>query len=108
MTGYPMKPIRGLVELLDEIGVVPLHLHIDGPRPTEARPDMRLWTRTRSDFLTVVDAIGVKAPRDGWERRGARRQGQRHYAAEADTDSRRLLIQCLSLTHHDDWEEFTP
>lgn len=95
----PVAEIKAVVDLLADLGLDPLHLNIDGRTPTEDRPNIRLWMRYRSDFERVCEALKAKPVE-----RQAHYQGQRHWYAEADTDARRLLVQCVSLEHHPDWQ----
>lgn len=95
----PIATIKALVDHLADLGITPLHLHIDGRADLDQRPDVRLWTRTRTDLFALCDSLGVKPREDRYNP-----EGQRHWHAEHDTEQRRLLIQCCSLQHHDDWE----
>jgi hypothetical protein len=97
----PIAEVKRLVDILTDLDIEPLHLHVDGHKPTDLRPDVRLWTRTRTDYERLLDALKVK-PKQRHERRYSP-QGQREFYAEHDTDARRLLVQCVSLEHHDDW-----
>lgn len=91
--------VKAVVDLLADMEIDPLHLHVDGRRPMDSRPRITLWMRHRTDFMAVCDRIRVKP-----QERIARTPGQREWFAEADTLARQLLIQCVSLVHHDDWE----
>jgi len=90
--------LKELVDQLADLGIDPLHLHTDGH--TNIRPpDYRLWLRTRTDFFAVCEAFGLKPTEARWAP-----EGQRSWSAAKDTDDRRLLVQCVSFEHHDDWE----
>jgi hypothetical protein len=95
----PTSAIKELVDILEDLGIDPLTLHIDGARPLDARPDVRLWCRYRTDFETVCERLRLKP-----HERLARQHGQREWFAEHDDDRRRLLVQCVSFAHHDDWQ----
>lgn len=94
----PVNEIKALVDLLDSLGIDPLHLHIDGSRPTDSRPNVRLWLRYRTEFETVCKRLKLKPA----ERRYMQ-HGVREWNAEGDTPMRRLLVSCASLAHHPDW-----
>ncbi len=98
----PIAEIKALVELLAEMGIDPLSLNARGATPLEPRSNMQLHLRTRTDFEAVCRRLGAK----GHERKFPPR-GQRSWWAEADTGTRKLLIQCVSFEHHDDWEPRT-
>lgn len=100
LTIVPTSAIKDLVDTLDGMGIDPLHLHIDGAKPLDPRPDIRLWCRYRTDFEAVCARLRLK-PR---ERDGYGRMGQREWFAEHDDDRRRLLVQCVSFDHHPDWQ----
>ncbi|WGL50668.1 hypothetical protein P5P86_11905 [Nocardioides sp. BP30] len=95
----PIAEIKAVVDTLADLGIDPLHLHIDGQRPTDRRPSMTTWIRYRTDFERVCDAFKAKPT----ERRYSQ-PGQREWYAESDTATRRLLIQCVSFEHHEDWQ----
>lgn len=95
----PIAETKSLVDLLADMGIDPLHLHVDGAKPLDARPNIKLWTRYRTEFFTLCERLGAKPE----ERRFAP-AGQREWYAESDTLTRRLLVQCVSFEHHDDWE----
>lgn len=95
----PIATIKGLVDVLADMGLDPLHLHIDGRKPTDSRPGVSMWMRYRTDYEQVVERLRLKSV----ERR-ATQHGQREWHAERDTDDMRLLVQCVSFEHHEDWE----
>jgi hypothetical protein len=95
----PIDEIKAVVDTFADLGIDPLHLHVDGKRPLDQRPDIRVWVRYRMEFERVIDAFGAK-PKE----RDYRMPGQREWFAEKDTDGRRLLLQCVSFEHHDDWQ----
>jgi hypothetical protein len=92
--------IKALVDTLADLGISPLHLRVDAKHVGDHRPDISLWTQTRTDFERLCAHLKAKPA----ERR-YRPVGQREWCAEHDTDERRLLLQCVSFAHHDDWEE---
>lgn len=95
----PIAAIKAVVDLFADLGIDPLHLHIDGARPTDSRPNLSAWCRYRTDFERVCQRLQLKAT----ERRYVQ-PGQRHWCAERDDDTTRLLVQCVSFQHHADWE----
>lgn len=94
----PISEIKAVVDTLAGLGIDPLHLHIDGQRPTDHRPNITVWVRYRTEFEATCGAFNAKAV----ERRFIQ-HGQREWYAESDTATRRLLIQCVSFEHHADW-----
>ncbi|HET7386916.1 MAG TPA: hypothetical protein VFJ19_09675 [Nocardioidaceae bacterium] len=94
----PVNAIKEIVDLLDRLGIDPLHLHIDGSKPTERRPDIRLWCRYRTDFERVCASLALKPKEARFNP-----EGQRSWHAEQDTDDHRLFVACVSFKHHDDW-----
>lgn len=103
LTLVPVTAVKAIVDRLADLGIDPLHLHIDGSKPTDARPNVRLWLRTRTDFNRFID-VPALAKKKVEERSGFSKDRQREFYVEDDTDERRLLIQCVSFPHHDDWE----
>lgn len=95
----PIAAVKDLVDLLARLGLDPLHLHIDGARPLDSRPNVRLWLRHRTDFERVVTELGLRPT----ERRYVQ-SGQREWHAERDDDRTRLLVSCVSFEHHPDWQ----
>ena len=95
----PTTVIKSVVDELVDLQVETLHLHIDGQTPTDARPSIRLWIRTRTDFELVCRAWGLKATEVRYTP-----TGQRQWHAEHDTHGHRLLVQCVSFDHHPDWQ----
>lgn len=94
----PIAEIKAIVDTLADLGIDPLHMHVDGHKPTDIRPDVQLWMRYRTDFERTCEALGAKKVEvRNWQ------VGERRYSAEHDTDRRRLLIQCVSFRHHDDF-----
>lgn len=59
-----------------------------------------LWLTTRTDFIRVVDELGLKA-----QERAPQRSDHRLFFAHQGKEvfETPLLIQCLSCEHHDDW-----
>lgn len=94
-----INTIRGIVEQLALLEMSPLHLRVDAKHVGDTRPDISLWLRYRTDFERFCESIKAKP-----HERMYRGQGQREWYAESDADTRRLLIQCVSFEHHDDWE----
>ena len=94
----PIVEIKAVVDTLADLGVDPLHLHIDGQRPTDQRANINAWIRYRTDFERVCAVFKAKPT----ERRHCQ-PGQREWYAESDTVTRRLLLQCVSFEHHPDW-----
>ena len=95
----PIDEIKEFVDVLADMGIDPLHLHIDGHRPTDARPSISVWIRHRTEFEAICARLKAKPV----ERRYSQ-PGQREWWAESDTTTRRLLMQCVSFEHHHDWE----
>ena len=95
----PIAAIKEIVDVFAELGVDPLHLQADGARPTDRRPNLSVWCRYRTDFETVCQRLDLKPV----ERRYIQ-HGQRHWYAERDNDTARLLVQCVSFEHHGDWQ----
>ena len=95
----PIAAIKAIIDTFADLGIDPLHFQADGARPTDRRPNVSVWCRYRTDFETVCARMKLKPV----ERRYVQ-HGQRHWYAERDTDTTRLLVQCVSLQHHDDWE----
>lgn len=94
-----MTAIKALIDKLDALGITPLHLNIDGPTPTEQRPNLRLWLRTRTDFETVCAALNLSAKAARYDQ-----PGQRSWSASGDTEDQRLFVAAVSFKHHDDWQ----
>ena len=90
--------VKALIDTLAELEISPLHLHIDAKSVGDQRPDVRLWTQTRTDFERLCARLKIKAKEARWSP-----QDQRQWSAEHDTADRRLLIQCVSFKHHADW-----
>lgn len=95
----PVATIKALVDDLARLDVTPLHLHVDTLKVGDLRPNVSLWTQTRTDFETLCDAWKMKPVE-----RTYTPEGQRAWCAERDTNDRRLLVQCVSFAHHDDWQ----
>lgn len=91
--------IKTIVDLLDDLGIDPLHLHCDGAKPLDSRPNVRLWLRYCTDYERVIDRLRLKSVE-----RQYRMPGQREWYAERDNDEMRLLVCCVSFAHHPDWE----
>lgn len=91
--------IKGLVDVLHRLRMSPLHLHVDAKHVGDTRPDVKLWLRCRTDFEAFCAELGVRPVEARWNP-----EGQRSWSAEHDTPERRLLVQCVSFQHHDDWE----
>lgn len=64
----------------------------------DGRPNIRLTIIGRTMFEAVCTAVGV-TPKERMTN-----PGQRGWFAEADSSTRRLLIEGVSFQHHDDWE----
>jgi hypothetical protein len=94
-----MSEIKALVDRLHLLDITPLHLNIDGPTPTEPRPNLRLWLRTRTDFERACGALGLNPKEARYSP-----HGQRQWTAEGDTPERRLFLSVVSFEHHDDWQ----
>lgn len=95
--------IKALVDRLAELDLSPLHLRIDTKRVSDTRPDISMWMQTRTDFERLCTALKLKATEARYSP-----QGQRLWHANHDTAERRLLVQVVSLAHHDDWQERPP
>lgn len=95
----PIAEIKAVVDTLADLGIDALHLHVDGKKTTDHRPDLALWVIYRTEFLRLCEAFNAKPVERRWAP-----AGQREWFAEADTGARRLLIQCVSFEHHHDWE----
>lgn len=99
-------PLAEVVALLDRLGCTSYTLHAtdrsyyasQNPDRAVARVDLRLTIVGRTFLEQVCAALGVKPV----ER--IVNPGQRAWHAEADTPTRRLLIEGVSFQHHDDWE----
>jgi hypothetical protein len=91
--------IKALVDTLADLGISPLHLLTNARKMSDTRPDISLWTQRRTDFEALCAHLKAKPVE-----RMAHQPGQREWYAEHDTDERRLLIQCVSFPHHDDWQ----
>ncbi len=99
--------LRQLVDLLDQIGCRSYSLHAtdrrfyaaQNPGAADAqRVSLRLTVVGRAPFEQICTALNVQPT----ER--THHVGQRAWWAEADTNTRRLLIEGVSFQHHDDWE----
>ena len=95
----PIAEIKAVVDVLADLGIDALHLRADAKKVGDTRPDISLWVTYRTEFLRVCEAFGIKPVE-----RIAHQPGQREWYAERDTDDRRLLVQCVSFEHHEDWE----
>lgn len=93
-----ISTIRDLVLALADLEISPLHLRVDTKRVGDTRADISMWMQTRTDFERFCEHLGAKAKESRYDP-----EGQRSWSAENDTTERRLLIQCVSLAHHDDW-----
>jgi hypothetical protein len=91
--------VKALVDHLSDLDISPLHLRIDAKHVGDARPDVSMWLRYRTDFERFCDALKLKA-----KERAYSPEGQREWWAEHDTADRRLLVQCVSFAHHEDWQ----
>lgn len=91
--------IKELVDQLAAFGISPLHLNINAKHVGDPRPSMSMWLRYRTDFERFCAALKTKV-----KERGYSPEGQREWYAEHDTADRRLLIQCVSFKHHEDWQ----
>lgn len=92
----PIEEVKLLVDLLDRLGITPLHLHVD---TRTATPKANVSLASRSDFERFVEAAGVPSVE-----RPARVSGQREWFAEADTPGWEILVQAVSFVHHHDWK----
>lgn len=99
----PIAAIKAIVDTFADLGIDPLHLHSDGHKPTDRRPDLRVWCRYRTDFERVCQRLRLKVT----ERRYVQ-TGQRAWFAEQDNADHRLLVECVSFEHHADWEPRPP
>jgi hypothetical protein len=97
--GMSIATIKALVDQLAYMDVTPLHLNIDGPTPTETRPNIRLWLRTRSEFEAVCKALSLPVKESRYDP-----SGQRSWSASGDDASQRLFVSVVSFEHHDDWQ----
>lgn len=95
----PIAELKALVDLLHELDLTPLHLHVDGRYEVAGRADIRMWMATYTQFEQVCKALGV-TPREG----AAHNRSERIFHAEVDTDTRKLVVSCCSLAHHADWQ----
>lgn len=95
----PITEIKAVIDVLADLGLDPLHLHVDGHVPTDQRPSISMWIRYRTDFFRVCEAFAV-TPRE----RPFTQHGARSWFAESDSVTRCLLVQCVSFEHHHDWE----
>lgn len=91
--------IKALVDQLHDLDLSPLHLRVDAKHVGDTRPDVSMWLRYRTDFERFCAAVGVKPVPARFDS-----ADQRSWSAEHDTADRRLLVQCVSFKHHDDWE----
>lgn len=103
LTLTPIEEIKAVVDVLAGLGIDPLHLHVDGKRSTNPRPDIHMWIRFRTDFERVCAAFEAGPV----EERRACPHGQREWWATSETSARKLLIRCVSFDHHHDWEPRT-
>jgi hypothetical protein len=95
----PITELKALVDLLYELDLAPLHLHVDGRHELDDRADIRLWMTTRTQFEHVCKALGATA-----REATSHHRGERIFHAEVDTETRKLLVSCHSLDHHADWQ----
>lgn len=102
-----MSELTTIAQLLDELGCHSYSLHVtdsgyyadrNPERSSEGRVSLHLTIIGRTAFEAVADAIGAK-PKERIVH-----VGQRSWWAEADTKTRRLLIEGVSFQHHDDWQ----
>ena len=102
-----MSELATIAALLDDLDCRSYSLHAtDSGYWTERNPDgdgdgrtdLRLTIVGRTAFEAVCSAIGA-TPKERIVH-----AGQRHWWADADTKTRRLLIEGVSFQHHDDWE----
>lgn len=99
LTHVPLGEIKALVDLLAELDVSVLHLHIDTRDMLDKRARINLWISSRTDYFRLCDHLKLTPTEKRYQG-----LGQREWWAEADTPARALLIQCVSFEHHDDWE----
>ena len=102
-----MSALATIVELLDDIDCHSFTLHATDTTFYSARNpegiaggriNLRLTIVGRYAFEEVCARLGAK-PHERIVQ-----VGQRSWWAEADTETRRLLIEGVSFQHHDDWQ----
>lgn len=61
----PIAAIKAVVDVFADLGIDPLHLHVEGARPTDSRPNLSAWCRYRTDFERVCQRLQLKATERG-------------------------------------------
>lgn len=103
MTATLAKPalpaLQQLISLLVDHDITPLHLHADSVATEHPRASLTLWTHTRTEIERLGAALGCKPA----ERTGRGRE-DREFWFQTSLGEVSLLVQCVSLPHHDDWQ----
>lgn len=103
MTTTLAKPalpaLQHLLGLLVEHDITPLHLHADSVATENPRASLSLWTHTRTEIEVLAAALGCKAAE-----KTAHARDQREFWFHTTLTGVSLLVQCVSMPHHDDWQ----
>ena len=94
-----LPALQQLVALLVDHDITPLHLHADSVATEQPRASLTLWTHTRTEIERLAAALG----RTPAERTGHGRAG-REFWFQTSLGEVSLLVQCVSMPHHDDWQ----
>lgn len=91
-----LAPVVDLMAVLTETGIVPASITCEWRHTDRPHPYVNVWLRYRTDLETVAKHLGLRVES------GVRMPGQRHYWTKGDGPG--VLVQCVSLPHHEDWE----
>ena len=94
-----LPALQQLIGLLVDHDITPLHLHADSIATEQPRASLTLWTHTRTEIERLAAVMGCKTV----EKTG-RGRGEREFWFQTSLGDVSLLVQCVSLPHHDDWQ----
>jgi hypothetical protein len=98
-----IESVAAVIDTFVRLDIMPSSILAQhGSRPGsrgDERPTINIWVTHRTEFEKVCAEFGAK-PKEG-----SSLPSQRQFYADHYTDDRRLLIQCCSFKHHDDWAD---
>ena len=92
-----LAPVVNLLAVLTETGIVPASITCEWRHTDRTHPYVNVWLRYRSDVEAAAKRLKLRVES------AVRVPGQRHYWTKGDGPG--VLLQCVSLPHHDDWLE---
>lgn len=90
-----LTPVADLMAALVEECIVPASITAEWRHTDQTHPYVNVWLRYRTDLERLAQHLGLRVES------GVRTIGQRHYWTKGDGPG--VLLQCVSLPHHDDF-----